>query len=107
MVHRNYMGSAGGTCTEKGFACDHEEKLVSTIKRNIDPTTGKVISESQEWQAFYQCRHCLHTYQIGTMTTGVNDVVTFGMILDQRKAELRSQFEAAQATKEAQQTLTR
>jgi len=41
------------------------------------------------------------------MTTGVNEVVTFGMILDQRRAELRKQFEAAQAAKEAQQTLVR
>lgn len=107
MTHRNYMGSMGGTCNEKGYTCDHEEKLISNIKREIDPKTGKVVSEIQEVQAFYQCRHCHTTYQIGTLTTDANEVITFDKMLELRREELKRQQEEAQAIKDSQVSLAR
>ncbi|MBE6156144.1 MAG: hypothetical protein E7161_00145 [Firmicutes bacterium] len=86
-MQRNVMNSFGsGTCAERGYVCDIEPKFISDIRRVIDPKTGAVIEQYQQCQAFYQCKHCLRTIQVGTKITSVDEIVTFETLDQERKA---------------------
>jgi len=93
-MQRNVMNGFGrGTCAEQGYTCDIQPRFISNIKREVNPNTGAIISQVQECQAFYQCRHCQRIIPVGTKTANIDEVVTFDTMLQERRDKDAVEYE--------------